>query len=115
MEKKVKIAGREYCAGVGDYTTANPAAKDKFGAGVKQAPPDTTKEHQTIVSRITGKEHEISFGPLPGGLVPANPFASLAQEGFLHAHPEKLGKKELAHWDAETKGKSLPQRVKKSK
>ena len=114
MEKKVNIAGREYCAGVGDYTTANPAAKDKFGAGVKQAPPDTTKEHQTIVSRITGKEHEISFGPLCGGLVPANPFASLAQAGYLHSHPEKLGAKKLAEFDAASKGKKLPARVKKS-
>jgi hypothetical protein len=36
------------------------------------------------------------------------PFASKAQEGFLHAHPEKLGKKGLAEWDAATKGRKLP-------
>ncbi len=114
MEKKVKIAGREYCAGVGDYTTANPAAKDKFGAGVKQKPLETTREHQTIYSRTTGRPHEISMGPHGGGLVPANPFASLAQAGYLHSHPEKLGAKKLAEFDAASKGKKLPARVKKS-
>lgn len=41
------------------------------------------------------------------------PFKSLAQEGFLHEHPEKLGKKGLAEWDAATKGKHLPEHVKK--
>ena len=38
------------------------------------------------------------------------PFKSLAQEGYMHAHPEILGKKGLAEWDAATKGKSLPER-----
>lgn len=72
-------------------------------------------EHDRVESRLGGKSKEISMGPHGGGLVPKNPFASLAQEGFLHSHPEKLGKAGLAHWDAETKGKSLPQHVKKSK
>lgn len=40
------------------------------------------------------------------------PFKSLAQEGFLHAHPEKLGKAGLKEWDAATKGKHLPEHVK---
>jgi hypothetical protein len=71
------------------------------------------KEHETVPSRLGGKAREISFGPLPNGLVPANPFASIAQEGYLHAHPEKLGAKGLAEWDASTKGKSLPEHVKK--
>jgi hypothetical protein len=71
-----------------------------------------TKEHDTITSRITGKKHEIMLGPNGDGLVPANPFASLAQEGYLHAHPEKLGKAGLAEWDAATKGKKLPKKVK---
>ena len=74
----------------------------------------STKEHDTIVSKITGKKHEISLGPNSGGLVPANPFASLAQEGYMHTHPEKLGKAGLAEWDSATKGKSLPKHVKKS-
>ena len=39
------------------------------------------------------------------------PFKSLAQEGFLHAHPEKLGGK-IHEWDAATKGKHLPEHVK---
>jgi len=68
-----------------------------------------------IPSRLGGKSREVSFGPLPGLLVPANPFASLAQEGFLHAHPEKLGKAKLAEFDAATKGKKLPAHVRKDK
>lgn len=75
-------------------------------------PPNTT-EHQRIVSRTTGKEHEIMFGPQPDNLVPANPFASQAQAGYMHAHPEILGKEALKEWDAATKGKHLPKRVKK--
>ena len=41
------------------------------------------------------------------------PFESLAQEGYLHSHPEKLGKEKLAEFDAATKGKHLPQHVAK--
>lgn len=41
------------------------------------------------------------------------PYKSLAQEGFLHAHSEKLGKKGLAEWDAATKGKHLPEHASK--
>jgi hypothetical protein len=37
------------------------------------------------------------------------PFKSLAQEGYMHAHPEILGKKGLSEWDSATKGKHLPQ------
>jgi hypothetical protein len=29
----------------------------------------------------------------------------------MHSHPEKLGKKGLAEWDAATKGKHLPKKV----
>jgi hypothetical protein len=74
-----------------------------------------TREHDYIISRTTGEAVEVSFGPLPSGYVPKNPFASLAQEGYLHAHPEKLGKAKLAEFDAATKGKKLPYKVKKSK
>ena len=38
------------------------------------------------------------------------PFASLAQEGYLHAHPEILGSK-IKEWDVATKGKHLPRRA----
>lgn len=38
------------------------------------------------------------------------PFESQAQEGYLHEHPEILGKAGLKEWDAATKGKSLPER-----
>lgn len=72
------------------------------------------KEHGLkITSRTNGQTVDVGFGPQGGGLVPANPFASLAQEGFLHAHPEKLGAKKLAEFDAATKGKKLPKKVKK--
>ena len=70
-------------------------------------------EHDTIRSRTTGRKTEIAMPPQGGGLVPKNPFASLAQEGFLHEHPEKLGAKKLAEFDAATKGKHLPEHVKK--
>jgi hypothetical protein len=32
------------------------------------------------------------------------PFESKAQQGFMHAHPEILGKKGLKEWDEATKG-----------
>lgn len=38
------------------------------------------------------------------------PFKSQAQAGYMHEHPEILGKKGLAEWDAATKGKHLPER-----
>lgn len=71
-----------------------------------------TSEHDTIKSRITGRTHEIMFGPQDKGNVPKNPFASLAQAGYLHSHPEKLGPEKLAEFDAATKGKKLPKHVK---
>jgi hypothetical protein len=84
-----------------------------------------TKEHDKIVSRLTGRTHEIQFGPLPstmeghtgsaGGLVPKNPFASAAQRGYLHANPEVLGAKKLAEFDAASKGQKVPYKVKKGK
>ena len=70
------------------------------------------KEHEMVPSRLGGKPREISFGPLPNGLVPANPFASLAQAGYMHANPEVLGAKKLAEFDASTKGKHLPKHAK---
>jgi hypothetical protein len=42
------------------------------------------------------------------------PFKSAAQRGYLHAHPEILGKKGLAEWDAASKGQKVPEHVKKS-
>ncbi len=82
-----------------------------------------TKEHDQVVSRTRGVKMEIGVGPHGtsnkagdfGGLVSNNPFASLAQEGFMHAHPEKLGKAGLAEWDKASKGLKLPKRVKKQK
>jgi hypothetical protein len=39
------------------------------------------------------------------------PFVSGAQRGFMHAHPEILGKKGLAEWDAASKGQHVPEHV----
>src|SRR5690242_18538991 len=90
------------------------------GAGVETKPLDMNSEHQTVKSRLSGKDHEIGFGPLPaaanpvmGGQVPSNPFASRAQAGYMHMHPEVLGKTALAEWDRASKGKHLPEHVKK--
>lgn len=94
----------------------NPCGYDKtFGAGVKQEPQCYMHEHDKVKSRLGGKEREISMGVHGGGLVPANPFASIAQAGYMHAHPEILGKDALEEWDSATKGKKLPKRMKKSK
>lgn len=44
------------------------------------------------------------------------PFVSTAQQGFLHAHPEILGKKKLHEFDEATKGRyqNLPAHVHKT-
>ena len=42
-------------------------------------------------------------------------FVSQAQAGWAHTHPEQFGKKNLAEFDAATKGKSLPRRASKPK
>lgn len=86
-----------------------------FGAGVKQQEQTYMHEHDKVKSRLGGREREISMGVHGAGLVPANPFASIAQEGYMHAHPEILGKDALEEWDSATKGKKLPKHVKKSK
>lgn len=40
------------------------------------------------------------------------PFVSAAQQGYLHAHPEVLGKEKLHEFDEATKGKhNLPEHV----
>ena len=44
------------------------------------------------------------------------PFVSQAQQGYLHAHPEVLGKEKLHEFDEATKGKhNLPEHVKNGK
>jgi hypothetical protein len=113
MCDEVKISGRTYKAGADDYTTPPEASKDKQGSKVEQDKPDFTKEHQTIISRTTGKPCEISFGPLPGNLVPANPFSSISQQKYMYANPEVLGKKGLKEWSSKTDFKSLTKKVKK--
>jgi hypothetical protein len=68
-----------------------------------------TTEHQTIVSRTTGLPHEISFGP-NNGKVPANPFKSVAQQHYMFAHPNVLGKKALHEWASKTDYSKLPKK-----
>ena len=42
------------------------------------------------------------------------PFASKAQQRFLHANPEKVGgEKKLAEWDKSTDFSKLPEKKKK--
>jgi hypothetical protein len=78
-----------------------------------------TNEHDKVYSRTLRRNLEIGNGvhgrgkDSYGGLVPANPFASQAQQGYLHANPEVLGEKKLAEFDTASKGKKLPKRVKK--
>jgi hypothetical protein len=42
------------------------------------------------------------------------PYKSLAQEGYFHTHKKQLSAQgvDIAEWDAATKGKKLPKRVK---
>jgi hypothetical protein len=72
-------------------------------------------EHQTFKSRLDGQDYDVEFGPQDQGNVPKNPFKSAAQRGYMHAHPEVLGKAGLAEWDAASKGQHVPEHVKKKK
>jgi hypothetical protein len=86
-------------------------------------PIDYTHEHETIKSRLTGKNIEIEQRPMPaaadpskGGLCPANPFVSAAQSRLMHARPELIGgKAKLKEWEHATDYKHLPEHVKKGK
>ena len=87
-----------------------PTAEEE--AAERPYPNKPMHEHQKIRSRTTGRLLEIGMPPQGGGLVPKNPFASLAQAGYMHSHPDILGSK-IKEWDAATKGKKLPKHVKK--
>ena len=39
------------------------------------------------------------------------PFVSAAQRGYLHAHPEVLGKTALKEWDEASKGQHVPEYI----
>jgi len=41
------------------------------------------------------------------------PFESKAQQGYMYAHPEILGKEGLKEWSSKTDFKHLPEHVKK--
>lgn len=82
--------------------------------GHMNKPPHRFSEHDTVTDRMTGRKVRVDWG-IQQHKVPKNPFASLAQEGYMHANPEILGKEDLAHWDKETKGKKLPKKVKHAK
>ena len=83
----------------------------------------STPEHMKVCSRTRGVMLEIGVGPhgtstkdnAVGGLVSKNPFASLAQAGYMHANPSILGKKGLKEWDNASRGRKIPKHVKKSK
>ena len=81
----------------------------------KPYPNEKMHEHDTVRSRTTGRNLEISMGMNGDGRVPKNPFASLAQAGYMHSHPEILGAKALKEWDTASKGKKLPKHVKGKK
>jgi hypothetical protein len=80
-----------------------------------------TPEHTKVYSRTLARDVEIGVGihgtspdaDARGGLCPKNPFVSQAQAGWAHTHPDQFGRKNLKEWDAATKGKHLPKRVKK--
>lgn len=42
------------------------------------------------------------------------PFKSVAQQHFLEAHPDKVGKAKLKEWEGATNFSSLPKKVGKS-
>ena len=75
-------------------------------------PNDKMHEHDTVTSRTTGRKVEI--GMTPGHMVSKNPFASVAQQHFLEAHPEKL-KGKIHEWEKSTDYAHLPKKVKKGK
>ena len=98
----------------GKFQQENPKGYDKtFGSGLTTEPQKLIHEHDRVESRLGGKSKEISMGPHGAGLVPSNPFASLAQAGYMHSHPEILGKTALDEWDASSKGRKIPEHVKK--
>jgi hypothetical protein len=72
-------------------------------------------EHDKVTSRITGKQHEISMGLHGDGLVPKNPFASKAQQRYMFANPDVLGKKGLKEWSSATNYNNLPKKIGKKK
>ena len=47
-----------------------------------------TEEHDKVFSRTLGRMVEIGVNKVGGNLVPANPFASEAQRGYMHAHSQ---------------------------
>ena len=92
----------------------NSGAQKCFGAKNEAEPQKYFPEHHLVQSRLGGKAREISFGPLPGGLVPKNPFASRLQAKFAHANPSKFGGESgLKEWDTSTDFKKIPKRAKK--
>jgi hypothetical protein len=91
---------------------AKRCAQDAAGRA-NHPPVNLIHEHDRVQSRLGGKSKEISMGVHGGGLVPKNPFASIQQARFLHAHPEKVGgEKKLEEWDKSTNFKSIPKKVK---
>lgn len=93
------------------------------GASVETKPLNENSEHDKVRSRLTGKQHEISFGPIganadpsKGGGVSANPFASKSQQRWMFAAEARgeVPKGMAEKWAHHTPDiKHLPEKVKK--
>lgn len=95
---------------IGYYMTKNDKKEAAKGQPMNPKNLPNTREHDTIKSRTNGQDYEIGFGPQSGGNVPKNPFASKAQQGYMYAHPEILGKKGLKEWSGATDFSKLPKK-----
>jgi hypothetical protein len=107
-----KIAGEGYSKKAAGAILAN--ATRNASKSAKKANPrlKRVKGGSTTLSTSSMKGSALANDRLQGLLMP---FKSQAQAGYMHSHPEILGKKGLAEWDAATKGKKLPKRAKKVK
>lgn len=88
----------------------------KSGANIEVKPQEFTSEHDTIKSRLTGKDVEIMFMPMGGGNVPKNPYASKSQQRFMFAAEARgdAPKGTAQRWAHETPDiKHLPEKKRK--
>jgi len=93
------------------------------GAGVETKPLTGEAEHTLVRSKLTGRNHEVQFSPLPahsdpsnGGNIVFNPYKSKSQMRAFFAKESRgeLPKGTAEHWAHETPNlKHLPEKVKK--
>lgn len=101
----------DWCNKFQEGTQMNEFPKTATYAQVRANEP--MSEHDTVRSRTTGQTVEIDMGMPGDGRVPKNPFASIAQQGYMHANPDVLGPKKLAEFDRASKGLKLPKKAAK--